>query len=105
MSSSDFQPTESLDRRAPASQPMEHWHLKKEVQLSHILTTASAIVAIITYVTAIETKVEKVVLTQGYEHSEASIYRTHQGEVNGEFKNKLDKIESKLDLLLERKVK
>ena len=69
----------------------ERWHLKKEIQLGHLITTATVAVAAIMYINKIDQRVT-VVEVQVAAQRESSVVLRAQ----------LEKINDKLDRLIER---
>lgn len=69
----------------------ERWHLKKEIQLGHLITTATVAVAAIMYINKIDQRVT-VVEVQVAAQRESSVALRAQ----------LEKINDKLDRLIER---
>lgn len=69
----------------------ERWHLKKEIQLGHLITTATVAVAAIMYINKIDQRVT-VVEVQVASQRESSVVLRAQ----------LEKINDKLDRLIER---
>jgi hypothetical protein len=76
------------DRRA------ERWHLKKEIQLTHVISTILLIVAIFSYVSKIEQRLT-IVETQLMAQRDAAILQRAQ----------LERMDAKLDRLIERGTK
>ena len=69
----------------------DRWHLKKEIQLGHLITTATVAVAAIMYINKIDQRVT-VVEVQVASQRESSVVLRAQ----------LEKINDKLDRLIER---
>ena len=67
------------------------WHFKKEVQLGHLITTFTIAISAVIYINKIEERVSIV---------EAQI--TNQKETGILFRMQLEKINDKLDRLIER---
>ena len=67
------------------------WHLKKEIQLGHLITTATVAISAIVYVNKIEQRVAVVESQVIYQKETADVLR-----------NQLEKINDKLDRLIER---
>jgi hypothetical protein len=67
------------------------WHFKKEVQLGHLITTFTIAISAVVYINKIEERVSIV---------EAQI--TNQKETGILFRMQLEKINDKLDRLIER---
>lgn len=69
----------------------ERWHLKKEIQLGHLLTTFTVAVSCVIYVNKVEQRVAVV---------EAQVEAQREGVTL--LRGQLDKINDKLDRLIER---
>lgn len=72
----------------------DRWHLKKEIQLGHLLTTFTVAVSCVIYVNKVEQRVAVV---------EAQIEAQHEGV--SLLRAQLEKINDKLDRLIERTTK
>lgn len=71
--------------------PAERWHLKKEIQLSHLISTAVIAVSAVIYIGKIEQRLS-VVETQLIAQRESSSLLRQQ----------LERMDAKLDRLIER---
>ena len=71
--------------------PQERWHMKKEIQLGHLLTTFTVALSAVIYINKIEQRVA-VMETQ----------MVAQRESAGILRAQLEKINDKLDRLIER---
>ena len=69
----------------------KNWHFKKEVQLGHLITTFTIAISAVVYINKIEERVS-IVETQ----------IVSQKENNNLFRAQLEKINDKLDRLIER---
>lgn len=69
----------------------KNWHFKKEVQLGHLITTFTIAISAVVYINKIEERVS-IVETQ----------IVSQKENNNLFRGQLEKINDKLDRLIER---
>lgn len=67
------------------------WHLKKEIQLGHLITTATVAISAMVYVNKIEQRVAVVETQVLYQKETAAVLRSQ-----------LDRINDKLDRLIER---
>lgn len=72
----------------------ERWHLKKEIQLGHLITTFTVAVSAVVYISKIEQRVAVVESQMVMQRESSSILR-----------QQLDKINDKLDRLIERAAK
>ena len=71
--------------------PTERWHLKKEIQLGHLITTFTVAISAVVYISKIEQRVAVVESQMVMQRESSSILR-----------QQLDKINDKLDRLIER---
>jgi hypothetical protein len=67
------------------------WHLKKEIQLGHLITTITVAISAVIYVNKIEQRVAVIESQVIYQKETADVLR-----------NQLEKINDKLDRLIER---
>ena len=73
------------------TEPSERWHLKKEIQLGHLITTATVAVAAIMYINKIDQRVTVVEVQIAAQRDSSILLRAN-----------LEKINDKLDRLIER---
>ena len=73
------------------NQEPQGWHLKKEIQLGHLITTITVAVAAVVYINKIEQRVAVIESQVIYQKETADVLR-----------NQLEKINDKLDRLIER---
>jgi hypothetical protein len=73
------------------SSGVQGWHLKKEIQLGHLITTVTVAISAIVYVNKIEQRVAVVESQVNFQKETAGVLRTQ-----------LDRINDKLDRLIER---
>jgi hypothetical protein len=69
----------------------ERWHLKKEIQLTHVISTLVLVGAVLAYVSKIEQRLT-IVETQLMAQHDAAVLQRAQ----------LEKMDAKLDRLIER---
>lgn len=67
------------------------WHLKKEIQLGHLITTITVALSAVIYINKIEQRVAVIESQVIYQKETADVLR-----------NQLEKINDKLDRLIER---
>lgn len=72
----------------------ERWHLKKEIQLGHLITTFTVALSAVIYISKIEQRVAVIETQMVMQQQSSSILR-----------QQLDKINDKLDRLIERATK
>ena len=69
----------------------ERWHLKKEIQLGHLITTLTVALSAVVYINKIEQRVAVIESQMVTQRESATLLRAQ-----------LDKINDKLDRLIER---
>ena len=74
-----------------AERRAERWHLKKEIQLTHVISTLILVGAVLAYVSKIEQRLT-IVETQLLSQRDTAVLQRAQ----------LEKIDAKLDRLIER---
>jgi len=74
-----------------AERRAERWHLKKEIQLTHVISTLILVGAVLAYVSKIEQRLT-IVETQLMAQRDATVLQRAQ----------LEKMDAKLDRLIER---
>jgi hypothetical protein len=77
--------------KATEPSSLQGWHLKKEIQLGHLITTLTVAISAIVYVNKIEQRVAVVESQMLYQKETSSVLRSQ-----------LDRINDKLDRLIER---
>ena len=85
--------------------PHEQWHIKREVQIGHLITTLSVAFSVVWYAGKLEQRialVEKAVLTQ--EKRDDSQDAANSAAI-GQIRSQLDRMDSKLDRLIEARSK
>lgn len=94
---------EGEDRRAP--NPVG-WHLKKEIQLGHIITTVTVATSIMLFVSRIDSRVEmleaQALSAKQAQHERDDRQDKANAEMIGLLRNQLERMETKLDRLVER---
>ena len=73
---------------------VERWHLKKEIQLTHVISTLVLVGAVLAYVSKIEQRLTIVETQMLAQHDVAVLQRAQ-----------LERMDAKLDRLIERGVK
>jgi len=71
--------------------PPERWHLKKEIQLGHLITTLTVALSAVVYINKIEQRVAVIESQMVTQRESATLLRAQ-----------LEKINDKLDRLIER---
>lgn len=79
------------------------WHLKKEIQLTHLITTMTVAVSVIFYINKME---QRIALLE--QHSTTQAQRDERQDRNsaetaGLLRSQLDRLEAKIDRLIESK--
>ena len=75
----------------PPTQDNDRWHLKKEIQLGHLITTFTVAIAAVLYINKIDQRVSVLEVQVSAQRDAATLLR-----------GQLDKINDKLDRLIER---
>ena len=86
--------TESTVTNEKTNLEPEGWHLKKEIQLGHLITTITVAVSAVIYINKIEQRVAVVESQVIYQKETADVLR-----------NQIEKINDKLDRLIEKGLK
>jgi len=73
------------------NEPVERWHLKKEIQVTHVVSTLLLVGAVFAYVSKVDQRLA-IVETQLTAQREAAIIQRAQ----------LERMDAKLDRLIER---
>jgi hypothetical protein len=73
------------------NEPVERWHLKKEIQVTHVVSTLLLVGAVFAYVSKIDQRLT-IVETQLMAQRDASVIQRAQ----------LERMDAKLDRLIER---
>ena len=80
-----------------------HWTIKREVQLGHVISTLVLAISAFGYITSMEKRIalmeDKVVAQKERDDKQDQRYSESIGHMN----QQIDKIDSKLDRLIERK--
>lgn len=79
------------------------WHLKKEIQLGHIITTVTVAVSAVLYIQKIEQRVALIEQSVSMQRERDDRQDHAMGEATQLLRQQLERIESKLDRLVERK--
>lgn len=88
----------------PALKSSDQWHIKKEVQIGHLITTLSVAFSVIWYAGKLEQRIALVeqaiaLQTKRDDAQDAASYAAF-----AQFRQQLDRIDSKLDRLIELRV-
>lgn len=79
------------------------WHLKREIQIGHIITTLTVAVSVIVYVGKIEQRVAILEAQEATQRERDERQDKIASESLSMLRAQLDRIDSKLDRLMERK--
>ena len=82
---------------------MEGWHLKREIQLGHLLTTISVAVSVIIYVQKLDTRIAMLEQARLEQKDRDERQDKSSSEAIGLLRQQLERIEGKLDRLVERR--
>jgi hypothetical protein len=81
------------------------WHFRKEIQVGHLLTTLVIAISVAGYVSAIERRLAMVEQDQKVLHETDELQRNQHIESERLMRVQLDKIDSKLDRMIESRIK
>jgi uncharacterized coiled-coil protein SlyX len=88
-------------RNAMSERVTDHWHLKREVNIGHILATATLAVGLISYSAAIDRRITRLESTIAAQRdTDTRQDRALENGVRG-VSERLDRIDNKLDRLVE----
>lgn len=90
-----------LDTQPPEEKRPGKWHLKKEIQLGHIITTITVAAAVAVYVAKIEQRLAVVESHLTAQRERDDRQDTRSQETTGLLRAQLDRMDSKLDRLIE----
>lgn len=76
-------------------QPRERWHLKREIQLGHLITTMTVAVSVVVYVGKLEQRISLI-------EQQAVLQDKAGKEVVSMLRQQLERMDTKLDRLIER---
>ena len=79
------------------------WHLKKEIQLGHLVTTLTVAVSAVIYITKVEQRVALLEASMVQQHDRDERQDKASAESISLLRAQLEKIDSKLDRLLEKR--
>jgi uncharacterized coiled-coil protein SlyX len=83
--------------------PDTHWTIKREVQLGHVISTILLAASAFGYITSMEKRIalieDKIVMQKERDDRQDARYSENMGQMS----MKIDKMDSKLDRLIERK--
>lgn len=89
------------DRRAPVQ---ERWHLKREVQVGHVITTLAVAASAVIYVQKIETRLALIEQSQVEQRLRDKQQDEHGASAIRDINNRLERMDGKLDRLIERRM-
>lgn len=81
----------------------ERWHLKKEIQLGHLITTIVVATSAMWYVAKLEQRIAIIETQVVVQRERDSLQDLHFAEGQRDVKAHLERMESKLDRLIERR--
>lgn len=88
----------ATERRIP-----DGWHLKKEIQFGHIVTTLTVAISALFYVTKLEQRIALVEQQMIAQHDRDARQDAASAEALDLIRRQLEKMDSKLDRALERR--
>lgn len=83
------------------TQPTDHWHLKREVNLSHLVATATIGIALITYVYKMDVRVARIEMLVAAQREVDQRQDRATDQIISGVTGRLDRIDNKLDRLIE----
>ena len=85
----------------PTSPDADRWHLKKEIQLGHLITTATVAVSAILYIAKVEQRVAVIETQIVAQHERDKVLEERNAEAMRVTREQLNRIDSKIDRLVE----
>lgn len=85
----------------PTYPDAERWHLKKEIQLGHLITTATVAVSAILYIAKVEQRVAVIETQIVAQHERDKVLEERNSEAMRVTREQLNRIDSKIDRLVE----
>jgi hypothetical protein len=82
--------------------PLNGWHFKKEVQLGHIITTLTVAVGVVLYAGKLEQRIALVEQQMLQQADRDSRQDDNRREAQLQFQRQLERMEGKLDRVIER---
>lgn len=79
------------------------WHIKKEIQLGHLLTTLTIAVSVILYISKLEQRIALIEAQVSAQRDRDDRQDRTTGEAMSLLRAQLERMENKLDRVLERK--
>lgn len=83
-----------------AAQPHDGWHLKREIQLGHLITTLTVAISAIVYIQRLEQRIALVEAAVVAQHDRDQRQDQATAEAVGLMRRQLELIDAKLDRLL-----
>lgn len=79
------------------------WHIKKEIQLGHLLTTLTIAVSVVLYVSKLEQRIALIEAQVSAQRDRDDRQDKNTGEAMSLLRAQLERMENKIDRVLERK--
>jgi hypothetical protein len=83
----------------------EPWHIKREIQLGHLITTITVAVSVIVYVSKLEQRIALVEQQHQVQRDRDAQQDQATREAMATLRQQLDRMDTKLDRLIERERK
>lgn len=87
----------------PQAQIPTHWHLKKEIQLGHVISTFIFAMTGLFYVTKMDQRIAIIETQMVSQKDRAAQQDKTYAEALAQIHNQMDRMDSKLDRLVERR--
>lgn len=82
--------------------PPEPWHIKREIQVGHIITTVTVVCAMVVYFGKLEQRIALIEQQAIAQHDRDERQDKASNEAISLLRSQLDKIDGKLDRLIDR---
>ncbi len=89
-------------RNAESAPEKDRWHLKREIQLGHLLTTVGLTVTALTYVSKMDSRIQLLEQQVVVQRDRDERQDTKNQEALATVTKSLDRVNDKLDRLIER---
>lgn len=83
----------------------EPWHIKREIQLGHLITTITVAVSVVVYVSKLEQRIALVEQQHQVQRDRDAQQDQATREAMATLRQQLDRMDTKLDRLIERERK
>lgn len=90
------------EQRIPFADVDAGWHVKKEIQIGHIITTITSVVVIVVYLGGIKQDVEVLKAQSVMQRERDDRQDSNLGATIAQMRVQLEKMDSKLDRIIEK---